>query len=90
MTKAVWNGVTLAESDDIALVEGNAYFPAEALNAEYFRAGSATRDTYCHWKGTATYRDVVVDGAVGVLPNPFTTDDLLASIDVALPQSLTR
>jgi uncharacterized protein (DUF427 family) len=63
MTKAVWNGVTLAESDDIALVEGNAYFPAEALNAEYFRAGSATRDTYCHWKGTATYRDVVVDGA---------------------------
>jgi CheY-like chemotaxis protein len=34
--------------------------------------------------------DVVVDGAVGVLPKPFTKDDLLASIDVALPQSLTR
>jgi len=33
---------------------------------------------------------LVADGAVGVLPNPFTEDDLLASIDGALPQSLTR
>ena len=27
MVKAVWNGITIAESDDIVVVEGNAYFP---------------------------------------------------------------
>ena len=31
MTKAIWNGATIAESDDIALVEGNAYFPADGV-----------------------------------------------------------
>jgi uncharacterized protein (DUF427 family) len=29
--QAVWNGTVLAESDDIVTVEGNAYFPLEAL-----------------------------------------------------------
>ena len=63
MTKAIWNGVTLAESDDIAHVEGNAYFPADAVNPQYLRDSAATKPTYCHWKGYAKYRDVVVDGA---------------------------
>lgn len=62
MAKAVWNGVTLAESDDIALVEGNAYFPMSAINREYFRKSADTKPTYCHWKGFATYFDVVADG----------------------------
>ncbi len=31
MAKAVWNGKTLAESDDIEVVEGNLYFPAESI-----------------------------------------------------------
>jgi uncharacterized protein (DUF427 family) len=33
--KATWNGVTVAESDDTVLVEGNHYFPASALKREY-------------------------------------------------------
>ena len=30
--KAVWNGITLAESDDTVVVEGNHYFQPESLN----------------------------------------------------------
>jgi uncharacterized protein (DUF427 family) len=31
MKRAEWKGVVLAESDDIVMVEGNAYFPPSAL-----------------------------------------------------------
>ena len=27
MKRATWNGVVVAESEDIVIVEGNAYFP---------------------------------------------------------------
>ncbi len=58
--KAIWNGVVVAESDRTEVVEGNYYFPPEALRREYFRE-SATH-TVCHWKGTASYYDLVVGG----------------------------
>ena len=57
--KAIWNGAVLAESDGTIVVEGNHYFPADAINKEYFRE-SETR-TVCGWKGTASYYDVVVN-----------------------------
>jgi uncharacterized protein (DUF427 family) len=60
MKRASWNGVVIAESDDIVVVEGNAYFPEAALKKEYFK-GSDTH-TSCAWKGTASYFSVVVDG----------------------------
>ena len=59
--KAIWNGAVLAESNDTIIVEGNHYFPANSINKEYF-ATSETR-TVCGWKGTASYYDVIVDGA---------------------------
>ncbi|NKB58855.1 MAG: DUF427 domain-containing protein [Alphaproteobacteria bacterium] len=62
MAKATWNGVTIAESDDIAVVEGNAYFPLSAVNPEYLAEDRETRPTYCHWKGIATYFNVTVGG----------------------------
>ena len=62
MAKATWNGVTLAESDDIAHVEGNAYFPKSAVNWDYFTESTETRPTFCHWKGIADYYDVTVNG----------------------------
>lgn len=61
MVKAVWNGAVLAQSDDTVIVEGNHYFPAEAIRSEYFRPSDAT--SICPWKGTANYRSIVVDGA---------------------------
>jgi uncharacterized protein (DUF427 family) len=45
--KAVWNGVTVAESDDTVLVEGNHYFPESALKREYF--GFSNHKSMCPW-----------------------------------------
>ena len=60
--EARWNGRVIAASDDIVTVEGNAYFPADALDRTCVRDSSHT--TVCGWKGTAHYFDVVVDGQV--------------------------
>ena len=38
--KATWNGVTLAESDDTVIVEGNHYFP-EARDRKSTRLNSS-------------------------------------------------
>jgi uncharacterized protein (DUF427 family) len=62
MAKAIWNGAVLAESDTTVLVEGNHYFPPAAVKREYLR--DSANHTVCGWKGTASYYDVVVDGAV--------------------------
>ncbi len=58
--KAVWNGQVIAESDATRVVEGNHYFPPDSLRREFFRDSPET--SYCGWKGTASYYDVVVDG----------------------------
>ena len=58
--QAVWNGVVLADSPSTITVEGNQYFPPESLNREYFSPSSRT--SVCHWKGTASYFDLAVDG----------------------------
>ncbi len=60
MPKAVWNDAVIAESDDTVVVEGNHYFPPEALNRELLR--DSDRHTVCGWKGRASYYDIVVDG----------------------------
>jgi uncharacterized protein (DUF427 family) len=60
MVKAIWNGVVVAESDDTVIVEGNHYFPVEAIRPELFKPSATT--SICPWKGTANYRSLVVDG----------------------------
>ncbi len=62
MPRAVWNGAVVAESDRCEIVEGNHYFPPDAVRRELLR-DSATH-TVCGWKGTASYYDIVVDGQV--------------------------
>jgi uncharacterized protein (DUF427 family) len=59
--KATWNGAVLAESDHTVVVEGNHYFPKESINCDYFV--ESAKHTVCSWKGTASYFDIVVDGA---------------------------
>ena len=60
--KAIWNGVTVAESDQCLTTEGNLYFPTESVRKEYF---NPTRRCYtCLWKGRAGYYDIVVEGKV--------------------------
>jgi uncharacterized protein (DUF427 family) len=60
MTKAVWNGATIAESNDTVIVEGNHYFPRDSVDAAYLRDSATT--TVCPWKGTAHYHTLSVDG----------------------------
>lgn len=61
MATATWNGTVIARSDDTVVVEGNHYFPREALVAE---VRDSTSTSVCPWKGTAHYLDLVVDGQV--------------------------
>ncbi len=60
MPRATWNGAVLAESDRCQIVEGNHYFPPDAVRRE--RLEPSRTHTVCSWKGTASYYDVVVDG----------------------------
>ena len=60
--RATWNGAVLAESDDTIVIEGNHYFPAESINSEFFKLSET--NTVCGWKGTASYYDIEVNGAI--------------------------
>jgi uncharacterized protein (DUF427 family) len=58
--KAIWNETVVAESGQTVVVEGNHYFPPASLKTEYFRKSET--HTTCHWKGEASYYDIVVNG----------------------------
>ena len=60
--KATWKNITLAESEDTIVVEGNHYFPADSIKREHF-VESATHTT-CGWKGIASYYSVKVGDEV--------------------------
>ena len=62
MTKAIWNGIVLAESDQTVVVEGTHYFPPESIRREFF--GESHTHTTCWWKGVASYYHIQVDGKV--------------------------
>lgn len=61
MVEARWNGKVIARSDDTVVVEGNHYFPREAVDEDVLRPSSTT--SICPWKGTASYHSLEVDGA---------------------------
>ncbi len=50
----------LAESTQCVEVEGNQYFPPEAIKTNHLRPSAS--HTVCPWKGTASYYDVEVGG----------------------------
>ena len=58
--RAVWNNQVVAESDDTVVVEGNHYFPPEAIREEFFKPSTTT--SVCPWKGTASYYTLEVAG----------------------------
>ena len=59
--RATFNGMVIAESDDTVVVEGNHYFPPDAVNSGYLEPSDD--HTTCSWKGLASYHDVVVGGS---------------------------
>lgn len=62
--RATWNGEVVAESDATVVVEGNHYFPPDAIRREFFQP-SETR-TLCSWKGEASYYTLRVGGEENV------------------------
>lgn len=58
--KARWNGHVIAESNDTVVVEGNHYFPPTSIKRDFFTPSDT--HTQCHWKGTASYYNIVVNG----------------------------
>ncbi|MFM7190568.1 MAG: DUF427 domain-containing protein [Microcystaceae cyanobacterium] len=54
------NGAVLAESDRCEVVEGNYYFPPDAIKTEYFKPSNT--HTICSWKGEASYYTIAVNG----------------------------
>lgn len=60
MPRAIWNGRVIAESEAFEEVEGNVYFPPEAVKREFLR--SSETHTVCGWKGEASYYTLEVDG----------------------------
>lgn len=58
--KAIFNGITIAESNDTIEIERNHYFPTESVNHDYLE--DSLERTVCPWKGIASYYSVVVDG----------------------------
>ena len=58
--KVTLKGKVLAESDETIVIEGNHHFPPDSVDREAFIENE--RHTTCHWKGVASYYDVVADG----------------------------
>lgn len=61
MVDARWNGSLIARSDETVVVEGNHYFPPDAVDAAVLRPSTTT--TFCPWKGTAHYYNLQIHGA---------------------------
>jgi uncharacterized protein (DUF427 family) len=59
MTRAVFDGVVVAESDDVRKIEGMTYFPVDSVDRERLVESPAT--TRCIWKGKARYWHVQGD-----------------------------
>ena len=71
--KAIWNGQTIAESNDTVVVEGNHYFPLSSIKKDFFK--ESQKQSTCPWKGQASYFSIEVDGQVNAdaawyYPNP--------------------
>lgn len=61
--RATWNGVTIADSDETILLEGNHYFPPDSIDWDHL---SATRmRSVCPWKGLARYYTVTASEQEG-------------------------
>jgi uncharacterized protein (DUF427 family) len=58
--KAIWHGAVIAQSDNTVVVEGNHYFPADAVDQSVLRPSDT--HSVCPWKGTASYWSIEVDG----------------------------
>lgn len=72
--RAILNGTVIAESPDPVVVEGNPYFPSDAVDPRVLTRSRL--HTVCVWKGVASYYHVTIDGqtyrnAAWYYPRPY-------------------
>ncbi|MCB0819917.1 MAG: DUF427 domain-containing protein [Bacteroidetes bacterium] len=60
MSKVIWNGIVVAESDKTIQLEGKKYFPHTAVHGNYFI--ESEKHSVCPVKGKANYYHVEVNG----------------------------
>ena len=60
--KAIWKDTVIAQSDATIVVEGNHYFPPDAVVNEHLQTSDT--NSHCPWKGTASYYNVTVGDQV--------------------------
>lgn len=60
--KAIWNGKTIAQSDETIEIENNQYFPFDSVNKKFLIKSDF--HTTCPWKGLAHYYNLNVDGRI--------------------------
>ena len=58
--KSILINQVIAESDNTVVVENNHYFPKDSIKKEFF--ADSNTNSVCHWKGTANYYSLNVDG----------------------------
>ena len=56
--RATWNGMVIAESDDLVNMENNYYFPMASVDQSLIKRSNTT--SHCPWKGTANYFSLIV------------------------------
>jgi len=92
MRQAVFDGVVLAESDDVRVVEGMTYFPIASVNTEHLAESPTT--SRCFWKGKAWYwhvhgTDDIASDAAFYYPKPWPLARRLVSDRVAFWRGVT-
>ena len=58
--RAIFHDAVIAESDDAVIVEGNVYFPLEAVRFDVLRP--SRMKSLCFWKGVASYYTLDANG----------------------------
>ena len=56
--RVVRDDIILAESNATIVIEGNHYFPPDAINKKYFQ--KSDKHTTCPWKGRASYYNIII------------------------------
>ncbi len=64
VTRAEFNGVRLAETENCKVIEDVYYFPPEAVKKIYLQPSNYRTQDY--WKGAAEYYNVIVDRRAAV------------------------
>ena len=86
--KAIWKDCVIAHSDNTVLIEGNHYFPINSLDLNLVNQTQTT--SYCPWKGTASYYNVVVDGETNDAAAWFYSEQKRSLIHIPEPTRLRR